>query len=170
MATHSENALGVGLGTVLLSDCNPHIVRIVLGLLILVSGVWTLVRTPTNNSKLDSRLIEALVGLFGGLTGGLAAASSVAPAIWCAARGLNKESQRAVTQPFIMLVQLESILLLSARGVVNVSLAETYVTFLAPLLVGISIGVAIFTTISSRLATQAVLSIVAASGVVLLLA
>src|SRR6185312_7119257 len=34
--------IGVPLGTALLTDCDPHVVRIVLGLLILLSGIWGL--------------------------------------------------------------------------------------------------------------------------------
>lgn len=161
--------IGVPLGTELLTDCDPHVVRIVLGLLILLSGVWGLVSPRALSPKFGSRLAEAVVGLCGGLTGGLVGASSVVPAIWCAARGLSKERLRAITQPYIMTMQIASLVSLAARGMVDAQVAGAYAVYLMPLLMGICIGVAGFRMMSSRTARFAVMSIVAASGLALLL-
>ena len=162
--------LGVPLGTALLTDCNPRLVRIALGALILAASLCALLRPYVPNPKPASAYAEAAIGLCGGLTGGLVGASSVVPAIWCAARGFDKGSQRAVTQPYIMAVQFASLVSLWARGALDAGIAHKYFLFLAPLLIGIGTGVAAFRMMPSSTATRAVMSIAAASGLVMLLA
>ena len=164
----AAGVVGVPLGTTLLTDCSPHLVRTTLGTLILASATWALIQPITRNPRRSSCASEALVGLCGGLTGGLAGASSVVPAIWCAVRGLDKESQRAVIQPYIMAVQLASLAALWYRGTLRADFFHQYVVCLVPLLCGIGVGVEVFHLMSSKSATQAVLSLAAASGIALL--
>jgi len=95
--------LGAPLGSALLCDFNPRCVRVVLGVLIVASGLWSSLRVRMRATRTRSPLSELLVGLSGGLTGGLVGASSVVPAIWYAACGLDKSRQRAVTNPIFSL-------------------------------------------------------------------
>jgi uncharacterized membrane protein YfcA len=164
----AEAVVGVPLGTTLLTDCSPHLVRTTLGILILASATWALIQPITRNPRPSSCASEALVGLCGGLTGGLAGASSVVPAIWCAVRGLDKESQRAVIQPYIMAVQLASLAALWYRETLRADFFHQYVVCLVPLLCGIGVGVEVFHLMSSKSATRAALSVAAASGIGLL--
>jgi uncharacterized membrane protein YfcA len=162
--------LGVPLGTALLTDCNTRLVRLVLGALILASSLWALFRPRVHKPEPQSCTSEAMIGLCGGLTGGLVGASSVVPAIWYAARGLDKARQRAVTQPYIMAVQCASLASLSAQGMLDARFLHEYFLFVVPLLAGICIGVAAFHKMSSSTTTRAVMSITAASGLLLLVA
>ena len=50
--------------------------------------------------------IDVCVGALGGITGGLAAFPGAFVTIWCSMRGWDKSAQRAVTQPFILAMQL----------------------------------------------------------------
>jgi len=95
--------LGAPLGSALLCDFNPRCVRVVLGVLIVASGLWSSLRVRMRATRTRSPLSELLGGLSGGLTGGLVGASSVVPAIWYAACGLDKSRQRAVTNPIFSL-------------------------------------------------------------------
>ena len=109
--------LGVPLGTVLLNHCDYHLVHCVLGGLIVISALGGLLLHKTAPTpQPSSPLSEIVVGLSGGLTGGLVGASSVVPAIWCAARGLSKQKQRAITQPYIIGMQMASLMSLLSFG------------------------------------------------------
>jgi uncharacterized membrane protein YfcA len=162
--------MGVPIGTALLNCCDHHIVRVALGGLIVISALWGLLQKSSPTPLPSSHLSQVLVGLSGGLTGGLVGASSVVPAIWYAVRGLSKQQQRAVTQPYIMGMQMASLLSLLCFGAFDGMLARQYAYCLLPLLAGVGIGVICFHAISSSTTTRLVMSTVALSGVALLMA
>jgi len=161
--------LGAPLGSALLCSFNPHCVRVVLGVLIVLSGLWRSLRVETRAKRTPSLVSEVLVGLTGGLTGGLVGASSVVPAIWCAASGLDKSHQRAVTQPYILAMQAASLVSLWAWGALDRDILGQYADFVLPVLVGIGLGVAGFRALSTSAATRVVMAVVTASGLSLLL-
>ncbi len=160
--------LGVPIGSSLLCRFSPHAVRVVFGALIVASGAWRLVRAETCAARTPSLLSEALVGLAGGLTGGLVGASSVVPAIWCAASGLDKSRQRAITQPYILTMQAASLVCLWAWGALDGSILSQYADFVLPVLVGIGLGVTGFRGLSSSAATRVIMGAVTASGLSML--
>ena len=145
--------LGAPLGSGLLCDFNPRCVRVVLGVLIVASGLWSSLQVRMRAMSTRSLLSELLVGLSGGLTGGLVGASSVVPAIWYAACGLDKARQRAVTQPYILAMQAASLVSLWAWGALDCRILGQYVDFVLPLLAGVGLGVAGFRGLSSRAVT-----------------
>jgi uncharacterized membrane protein YfcA len=160
--------LGAPLGSALLCSFNPHCVRVVLGALIVVSGLWRALRVQVGAARTPSLLSEVLVGLTGGMTGGLVGASSVVPAIWCGACGFDKSRQRAVTQPYILAMQTASLVSLWAWGALDRDIVGHYADFLLPVLVGVVLGVAGFRGLSSEAATRVVMGAVTASGLSLL--
>ncbi len=160
----------VPLGAIILTHSNSTLVRGGLGTLIVISGIWGLLQAAPHSSRRVSVLSEVLVGLTGGLSGGLVGASAVAPAIWCTWQGLDKEYQRAVTQPFILAMQAFSFISLAFLGQLVPSIAVDYAQLLIPLSGGIAVGVTCFRVVSSATATRVVLLLVTLSGLALLLA
>jgi hypothetical protein len=162
---------GVPIGSTLLTRSDPHLVRFALGLLIVLSGGWRLLgaRARARIACAPSVWREAVVGLVGGLTGGLAGTSSVVPAIWCAARGLDKSRQRAITQPFILVMQTALLASLWGWGALDQNIARQYVDFVLPLLAGIGLGVVGFRALSSQAVTRLVMVVGAVSGFALLM-
>jgi uncharacterized protein len=159
---------GAPLGSALLLTFNSHWVRVVLGALIVACGLWRSLRVQTQGTRTPSMLSEVLVGLIGGLTGGLVGASSVVPAIWCAASGFDNLRQRAVTQPYILAMQVSSLVSLWIWGVLDPAILGQYADFVLPGVLGIGLGVAGFRSLTSSTATRVVMAIVAASGLSLL--
>ncbi len=160
--------LGVPLGSALLCSVDSHALRVVFGGLIVASGLWRSLRIETATTQKPSLLAEVVVGLTGGLTGGLVGASSVAPAIWCAASGLDKSHQRAITQPYILTMQAASLVSLCAWGAVDGAVVGQYANFVFAVLVGVGLGVAGFRGLSSSTATRVIMGVVTASGLSLL--
>ena len=159
---------GAPLGSALLLSFNPHWARVVLGALIVACGLWRSVRVQTQNTRTPSLLSEVLVGLIGGLTGGMVGASSVAPAIWCAASGFDKSRQRAITQPYILTMQSSSLVSLWIWGVLDPAILGQYTDFFLPVLLGVGFGVIGFHSLTSSAATRVVMAAVTASGLSLL--
>jgi uncharacterized protein len=162
--------LGVPLGSTLLTRLSPSMVHFSLGALIVLGGVWGLFQPTSRDPRPVGRTDELLVGLTGGLTAGLVGTSAVVPALWCTWHGLSKERQRAIMQPFILAMQLASLVSLTVWGSLGGSLLNDYEIVLVPLLIGVGGGVACFHYFPSRFVTRAVLSLVTLSGLALLLA
>ena len=162
--------LGVPLGSALLTRLAPAIVHCSLGALIVLGGIWGLFQPEARHPKPAGVAGELLVGLTGGLTVGLVGTSAIVPALWCAWRGLGKQQQRAIMQPYILAMQLASLASLTVYGGLGGSLLNHYAVVLTPLLIGVGAGVACFQICSSAIVTRAVLSLVTLSGLALLLA
>jgi uncharacterized membrane protein YfcA len=160
---------GVPVGSALLAQSDPAIVRICLGALIAGSGFWACCQPTVALPRPASWRQEAIVGLCGGVTGGLAGASALLPAIWCARRGWTKEYQRAITQPYVLVMQALSLALLWRLGAVDPSVLVSYLELLGPLILGIAVGVTVFKALPTRLLARAVVALAAMSGLALLL-
>ena len=85
------------------------------GALLLAYGVFMLV-APKLTLRIGHRWIGAAVGFLGGVLGASAALPSVPVTVWCQLRGLDKNAQRALSQPFILAMQVTALAALSASG------------------------------------------------------
>jgi uncharacterized protein len=117
---------------------------------------------------------DALAGAAGGITGGLAAFPGACVTIWCGLQGWAKERQRAVFQPYILLMQAAALAwmqLLPAApggGAWRVGLGEA-ASFLPPALLGTLCGLSLFHRLSDRQFGLAVNLLLIASGAALML-
>lgn len=111
--------IGVPAGAFLLLHLAPHDYLIGLGVLLSGYGLTMLVRPPLRIAR-QRDLWDAMSGFAGGVMGGFAATPGAPVAIWCGTKGWDKMAQRAVVQPYIVVVQiagLVSIALLHPPGV-----------------------------------------------------
>jgi uncharacterized membrane protein YfcA len=67
---------------------------------------------------------DASAGALSGLAGGLAGLSGSFVTIWCSVRGLDKDAQRAIYQPFILVMQIWTLVCLRAFGTRDTPLLE----------------------------------------------
>ncbi len=77
-----------------------------IGGLILVYGLWALLRPPIRLTRPPGLLAAVLAGATGGITGGLAAFPSPVVVVWCGLRGWPKERQRGITAAYILVMQV----------------------------------------------------------------
>lgn len=64
--------------------------------------------------------------MLGGITGGAIAFPGVAPTIWCGLRGLPKDVQRGVVQPFILAIQVATLVYFSRLGIFTAATITDY--------------------------------------------
>ena len=74
-------------------------------------AVGALLKRPVT-IRSGGNLVDACVGFLGGITGGLAGFPGATVTIWCGMRGWDKRRQRAIYQPFILLMQVLALLLI----------------------------------------------------------
>ncbi len=114
---------------------------------------------------------DPVAGFFGGILGGLAAIPGAPVPIWCAAKGWGKTRQRALYQPFIMIMQIVALLAIPAMqgsGATHVGLPPMIYLYVPAGLMGTIVGLAWFRRMSTRQFNIAVNLLLAVSGVGLL--
>jgi hypothetical protein len=108
----------------LMATVHPHSFRIAFGVFLAGYALYMLTRhllirrplTPAAGAASVPAL--SVVGLAAGALGSLTAMPGALMVVWCELRGLSKESQRALVQPFIIAVQIfchRPLLLAAAR-------------------------------------------------------
>ena len=157
--------LTVPAGVWLLARVSTLAFAVGLGLFLTAYGIYMLCRREPPVLEGDWRC-DLLTGLVGGVTGGLAGFPGALVTIWCGMRGWSKERQRAVYQPYILAMQLEALLCLSARA--PAALAVETVALYAPMALGAAvIGLAVFRRLTTRQFARVVNALLIVSGLAL---
>ena len=156
------------LGVFLLTRISTHVYTLVLGAFLVLYGLHSL-RKPVTVGARPNGGMDVLVGALGGITGGLAAFPGAFAAIWCSARGLTKESQRAICQPYIFVMQIATLAMLEqVRPSGMDSLSHLWI-FVPLSLVAAKLGFGVFQRLTGSQFKLVMLIMLIASGLVLML-
>ncbi len=159
-------AATVPLGVWLLTRIPSQMFAAGLGLFLVVYGLYMLCRgKPPVLGR--SPALDALAGALGGLVGGIAGFPGSFVTIWCGMQGWGKERQRALYQPYILIMQLEALacLRLSAPQAMT---AEVFLLYMPMALVAACAGLALFRRMSGGQFTLVVHVLLIGSGLSLL--
>jgi uncharacterized membrane protein YfcA len=156
--------LPIGLGLLILAQ--PAVYRIAFGLFLVSYAVYMLITRPRPAISNAARpRLHSVVGFVGGIVGGFTAMPGALPVIWCELRGVSREQQRGVVQPFILGMQVLAMVLLAfspdlARGEV------WHYTLLAmpALAAGVLIGLFLFERVDKARFRAAILWLLFISG------
>ena len=105
--------IGVPTGVWLLLHLDGGTYARALGATLLAYGAYMLLRSPIVLRR-SPVMGDVAAGFLGGVTGGFAATPGAAVSIWCGMKGWDKIRQRAVFQPFILLMQFVALALIAA--------------------------------------------------------
>ncbi len=156
--------VGVPLGTAALGLADPHAFRVSLGVVLILFSLYGLLRGTSRPVVSGGRAADALVGLIGGAMGGYAGLSGILPTIWCGARGWTRDEQRAVYQPFILVMQILALLSGGAAGLFSAGSLALSLACAPAFLLGTLCGLWIFGRLDERRFRIVVLSLLLASG------
>lgn len=163
-------AAGLPLGLYLLLASPPRLYAPGLGLFLVVYAGYALLRRP-GRLRRQNPVLDAIAGFLGGITGGVAAFPGAPVTVWCSLKGWSKERQRGVYQPFILVLQLTAIALLSLGAVPAnrpVSFDPAGLAFVPAMLLGTMIGLALFRRLSDHQFGRLLNVFLVASGLALL--
>jgi uncharacterized membrane protein YfcA len=141
------------------------------GVLVAGYGLWALLRPPIPRSPRPGWWATALIGATGGITGGLAAFPGAVVAAWCGVREWPKERQRAVTQAYILVMQIAllGVIAAMAPGSALGALPDlAQLAYIPAALVGAACGLRLFRGLTDRQFRHAVNILLIAAGVGLL--
>ena len=108
--------IGIPIGTALVVWIDPTLLKLVIASFLILYGLFFAFRKELPAMTRRTPVIDSVIGFFGGILGGLAGLSGALPTMWCAMRPWPKAEQRAVLQPYNLVVQLVSILVFLIQG------------------------------------------------------
>jgi uncharacterized membrane protein YfcA len=161
-------ALGIPPALYLLHHIDTWAFRVGFGALLAIYAAYMFFR-PTSASlqTIQSRLRETAVGFAGGLVGGMTAMPGALPTIWCDLRGMPKDEQRRLVQPFIAAMQCVALaLLISGNGFSKKILIDLAIS-LPALVAGTALGILLFRNVEQAAFRRVTLAVLFAGGIAL---
>jgi uncharacterized protein len=159
-------AVGLAGGVWLLLNTDHARYAPALGLFLLGYGLYMLLRKPLVIRRQHAAL-DFVTGLLGGITGGAAGFPGAFVTIWCSMKGWDKARQRAVFQPFILIMQALTLMIISLihrRSTGGLGFDPTDLLFIPASLFGTSVGLALYRRLSDGQFARAVNILLIASG------
>ena len=160
-------AVGVPIGTALLSYLDPAYLRVGVGVLLVVYSSYFLLRPKVHAIKATFPA-EIVVGFFNGILGGLSGLSGPVITMWCQLRGWPKDEQRAIFQPVILAAFVLTAISLAVAGQIDRELLRLYVYGLPPLTAGLWLGLRLYGHLDDAAFRKVVLVVLLMSGLVLI--
>jgi len=161
--------LGIPPALYLLQRVETGIFRVGFGIFLAAYAAYMLFRPAVALvQQAQSRRRDAVVGFAGGFIGGLTAMPGALPTIWCDLRGLPKNQQRGLVQPFIAMMQLSALLLMISRGTIPADMVTDFMISLPPLLAGTAAGIVMFGRVNELVFRRVILIILLVAGLGLL--
>lgn len=162
-------AVGVPPGVAALSVASPGALRTVVGLFLVAYALFQLsALARLAIASWGGWRANGAVGVGGGFLGGFAGLSAPLPLIWLQLRGGAGGQQRAVYQPFNLIVLALASTGMAMSGQIDRSVLITAGLCLPPTLAGAWIGAHVYTGVSERTFRKVVLLLLLGSGAVLI--
>ncbi len=162
-------AVGVPLGVLALAHASPSFLRLSIGMFLMtysslqLCGFARVRISPTVNRKHD-----AAVGLGAGILGGFAGLSGLLPLIWLQLKGGASDMQRAIYQPFNLVVLSAAGVAMLLAGQITRDILMIAALCLPATITGAFIGARIYKRVSERWFRGVVLTLLLASGLMLI--
>lgn len=136
-----------------------------LGVFLMLYGTYMLLR-PSCPVKSDSLAGQIIAGALGGITGTLAAFPSAFLAMWCACQGWSKKQQRAITQPYILVMQIAVFAALTTIRPLH-TIRPELLFYALPALMGARIGLRIYDGLNTQQFNKLVCILLVVAGALL---
>lgn len=161
------SALGVPVGTTLLTVINPAYLRTGVGILLVIYSLYGLAK-PVIKPLHSGTPVNVGVGFLNGLLGGLTGLAGVVVAVWCQLQGWPKDMQRTIIQPALFAALTMSALALVVAGGATAETGKLFVLGLPVLLAGTWIGFRLYGRLNDAAFRNVILVLLLISGVALI--
>jgi uncharacterized membrane protein YfcA len=162
-------ALGVLPALYLLFHVDARVFRVGFGIFLAAYATYMLFRPGVACvHAVPDRLRQVVVGFGGGLVGGLTAMPGALPVMWCDLRGMPKDQQRGLVQPFITAMQMIALaVMIPHRSLSTQTLLDTTLS-LPALAAGAALGVMMFRRVNEAWFRSVVLGVLLLAGMLLI--
>ncbi|WP_282609597.1 sulfite exporter TauE/SafE family protein [Pelagibius sp. Alg239-R121] len=161
--------IGVPIGIGFLADVNPmHLKLVVAGFLILYGGFFAFRRSLPKLTR-PTPVIDMGVGFIGGILGAIGGLSGALPTMWCSMRPWSKMEQRAVLQPFNVVILSLATGLLWIKGGYDLETTLSIAAAFPVTLISAQVGITVFKRLTDDHFRRLLIVLMLISGLVLLL-
>lgn len=162
-------SLGVPIGTALLAYVDPALLRGAVGALLIVYGIYGLVR-PALEPLQVGVAADGGIGFMNGMLCGLTGLPGFIITIWCQMRGWGKDVQRSVFQPVMLAAMVVATVSLSVAGAITPETLRLYVLGLPALLAGLWLGFRLYGKLDDAAFRKVILLLLLVAGFALIIA
>lgn len=161
--------VGVPFGLQVLELVDATVLKLmVAGFLILYGGFFAFRRGLPNLTR-KTPVLDGAIGFAGGFLGAVAGLSGALPTMWCSLRPWPKAAQRAVLQPFNVIILGISAVLLAFKGGYTGGTLVAIAIALPMTLISARAGIFVFKRLSDDQFRRLLIGLMFVSGVVLML-
>lgn len=159
--------LGVPVGVASLRLIDTQTLKVLLGVLLIgYTGVMLGVRRfPT--IAWGGKVADGMIGFGGGALGGVAGLSGPLPTIWCGLRGWNADAQRAVYQPFNLIILAIVLCTYITQGIMTEQVWGLVLMCIPATTLGAFLGIRTYGRVNDQQFRAMVLWLLLISGIVL---
>jgi hypothetical protein len=162
-------AIGVPIGTTLLTYIDPAYLRAGIGLLLVMYGIYGLSQ-PKLKPVPDNVSADAGIGLVNGVLAGMTGLPGFVITIWSQVRGWTKDLQRAVFQPVMLAAIVMNVIALSLVGAITSDIVRLYFLGLPAMLTGLWAGFKLYGKLDDVAFRKLMLLLLLISGLALIAA
>jgi uncharacterized membrane protein YfcA len=156
-------AVGVPIGTILLTYTNPAYLRIGVGVLLVLYSIYSLAK-PALKPVQGGVPTDIGIGFFNGLLGGMTGLGGIVVTVWCQLRNWPKDVQRAVFQPVILAAQAMAAISLAFAGAYTTETIKLYLYGVPALAAGVWIGLKLYGKLDEAAFRKVILVLLLVSG------
>jgi uncharacterized protein len=161
--------IGVPLGVAALAAATPSLLRTSIGAFLIAYAAYQLFARRTRViGNWGGKPADAIVGIGGGFLGGFAGLSGPLPLIWLQLRGGDSARQRAIYQPFNLIVLALASAGMAIAGQITSRVLWIALMCLPATLIGAWVGVRVYVGVSAQTFARVVLALLLLSGCILI--
>jgi uncharacterized membrane protein YfcA len=160
-------AIGVPIGTMLLTSINPEYLRTGVGVLLVLYSIYGLAQPALKPIKAGVAA-DASIGVLNGLFAGVTGLPGLIVTIWAQLRGWPKDMQRTVFQPVMLAAIVVNAVALSLAGAVTAETVTLYLLGLPMLLAGLWSGFKLYGKLDDAAFRKVILLLLLVSGLALI--
>ena len=159
--------VGLPFGFAMLAHLNDGMLKLLVGVMLAMFGGFFIAKPSFKRLQKDHKLADSAVGFVGGFLGALAGLSGALPTIWSALHNWRKSEQRAVLQPFNVLILSVVLLGFGWRGLLDHNVWLAVAIALPSSILSAQFGIFIFQRLSESQFRQILIWLILTSGIVL---
>jgi hypothetical protein len=161
--------IGLPLGVAALAATSPLHIRTAVGAFLIAYALYQLLLPHTAGiAEWGGRAADAIVGAGGGFLGGFAGLSAPLPLVWLRLRGWESGTQRAIYQPFNLVVLGLASLGMALAGQITWPVLRIAILCLPATVAGAWLGARVYIGVSALTFQRVVLCLLLLSGCILI--
>ena len=161
--------VGLPLGFLFLESINAQFLKVLVGTLLLFFGVFFAFRANFPRMATDNNFGDMLTGFAGGVLGSTAGLSGALPTIWSSLHGWNKYEQRALLQPFNVIILGIVFLFLLYKNPIHDKFLFAFIISIPFSVLGSQLGIFTFKKLTDNQFRRLLVWLIFVSGIVLLI-